>query len=303
MISRRALEIRRTSLPPSDLLLGEALATHAAALRRLGRDGEAEAELREAVAVDRAAAGPQSLDAANIQLRVAEIVLEARGDTAQAESLMRSSLAITRAALGDHPRTSWAMRDLADLLSLRGQYREATQLALAGLEIQRRTFGPQHPNIAAYSNVLVDVNVRAGHLAEAERVQRELIAIVEHSFGQNHTSYAGVLGDLSDILMARGRYDEAIAARRRSLEIRRRIFGGESSIQGLDVSRLARIYARKREFSTADSLFRVALANQRRYVSDTHPDLRRTFGFMSERYRLEGKLEEAEQYARLAAPI
>ena len=109
---------------------------------------DAEAELREAIAVDRAAAGPQSLDAAGLQLRLADIVLQARGDTAQAESLMRSTLSITRATLGEHPRTSWAMSDLAELLSSRGQYREAEQLARAGLDIQRRTFGAQHPNVA-----------------------------------------------------------------------------------------------------------------------------------------------------------
>ena len=55
------------------------------------------------------------------------------------------------------------------------------------------------------------------------------------------------------------------------------------------MARLARVYARKREFPMADSLFRAALANQRRYVPDTHYDMRTIFGFMSERYRLERK--------------
>ena len=66
------------------------------------------------------------------------------------------------------------------------------------------------------------------------------------------------------------------------------------------MGRLARVYARKRDFSTADSLFRAALANQRLYVSDTHYDVRTIFGFMSERYRLDGKPGEADRYARMA---
>ena len=102
--------------------------------------------------------------------------------------------------------------------------------------------------------------------------------------------------------MERGRYDEAIAARQRSIEIRRQLFGDESAIYGIDMSRLARLYARKHDFATADSLFRVALANQRRYVSDTHYDIRAIFGLMSERYGLEGNRAEADRYARLAQP-
>ena len=88
----------------------------------------------------------------------------------------------------------------------------------------------------------------------------------------------------------------------REIDIRRRIFGDESGIQGIDMAGLARVYARKREFPMADSLFRAALANRRRYVPDTHYDVRTIFGFMSERYRLEGKPAEAERYARLAQP-
>ena len=69
---------------------------------------------------------------------------------------MRSSLAMTRAALGDeHPRTGWAMSDLADLLTQRKQYREAEELARAAVEIERRTFGAHHMNVANSATSLV----------------------------------------------------------------------------------------------------------------------------------------------------
>ena len=301
-MSRRAVEIQRAALRPNDPLIATSLEWHAAHLRRLDRNHEAEAEHREAIVIFRAADGPQSLDGANAQLRLADLLLAVRGDTVEAEALMRSSLDITRAAVGNHPRTSWAMSSLAELLAARGRYREAEQLALAGLEIQRRTFGAQHPNVAEYSNALVAIYRRAGQFAEAERLQRASVAIIERTFGPAHTVYAGALGALSEILMERGRYDDAIALRRRSVDIRRQVFGDSSRIHGLDLSRLARVYARKREFSVADSLFAVALANQRQYAPDTHYDVRAIFGFMSERYRLEGRRAEAEHFARLAGP-
>ncbi|MEP6495799.1 MAG: tetratricopeptide repeat protein [bacterium] len=302
-LSRRALEIRRQSLRSNDPLIAESLESHAAILRRVGKIAEAEAEFHDAIAVYRAAAGPESPDAANLELPLADIALEAHGDTAQAEALMRSSLAKTRATLGtDHLRASWAMDDLARLLVERGQYREAEQLSLAGLEIQRKAFGAQHPYVATYANLLVTVYVRTGRLAEAERLERRSIATFERTFGPNHTVYAGALGDLSEILMARGRYDEAIALRQRSIDIRVGVFGRESAIQGLDQGLLARAYARSHQFVAADSVFRLALANQRRYVPETHIDIRRIFDMMSERYRLGGNHAEAERYARLAQP-
>ena len=145
--------------------------------------------------------------------------------------------------------------------------------------------------------------VRTGRLADAERVERESIDILERSLGRNHTAYAGAVADLGEILMERGRYDEAIAARQRAMDIRRRIFGPETALYGLDLARLARVYARKHDFATADSLFRVALANQRQYVSETHHDIRQIYTLMSERYKLEGNRVEAERYTRLAQPI
>jgi serine/threonine-protein kinase len=299
-VSRRAVEIRRASLGPKDPLVAISLERHAAHLQNLDRRAEAEAEYREAVTIFRAAEGPQSLGGADTQLRIAELVLATRGDTAQAEALIRSALAVTRAAVGNRPRTSWAMSDLAELLANRGRYREAEQLALAGLEIQRQTYGAQHPNVAHYADALVRIYVHAGRLADAERLQRASLAILKRTLGSTHTAYAGALGDLSEILMERGQYDDAIVLRQRSIDIRRQIFGDTSRILGLDAALLARVFARKHAFATADSLFWVALTNQRQYAADTHYDIRRIFGLMSERYRIDGRRKEAERFAVLA---
>ena len=302
-MSRRALEIRRESLDANDPLIGASLELHASHLRRLGNTAGAEAELREGIAVYRAGGGPTSPDAAYLELRLADVIFEGRGDTAQAESLIRSALAMTRASLGeDHPRTSWAMGDLSDLLAQKGEFAEAEQLARSGLAIMRRAFGDHHPNVADFQRVLVSVHVRAGRLAEAEKGQRESIAVLEKAFGPRHAAYAGALGALSDILMGLHRYDEAIIATRRMIDIRRSLFGEEGAGYGIDLSRMARLYARTHDFRTADSLFRLALDNQRKYVPDDHYDVRNIYALMAERYGLEGNRNEQLRYARMAQP-
>jgi serine/threonine-protein kinase len=302
-LSRRALAIRRESLDARDPLIGFSLEVHASHLRRLGRDAEAEGELREAIVIDQAANGPRSAEAADVQLRLAELILEARGDTSQAESLMRSALATLRASLGDdHPRTGWAMGDLAAVLAARGNHGEAGDLARTGRDIIQRAFGADHPSSADMTGQLVLVYRQAGRFAEGERLQRDALKVIERTLGQKHSAYAGALGIWSEMLMELGRYDEAITARRRAIDIRRQLFGDSASIIGIDVSGLARIYARKGDFRSADSLFTIALANMRRLVPETHHDLRDIYTFMSERYRLEGKRSDAERYAQLAQP-
>jgi tetratricopeptide (TPR) repeat protein len=137
---------------------------------------------------------------------------------------------------------------------------------------------------------------------EAARVQREVLDLFARSLGPNHTADAGSLGTYSDILMESGRFDDAIAMRRRATDIRRRLFGADNAGFGIDLSKLARVHARKGDYAVADSLFRLALANQKRYVPETHVDVRRIYQLMAERYRLDGNVAEAARYAGLGQP-
>jgi serine/threonine-protein kinase len=302
-MSREALEIRRASLHPGDPLIGASLELHAAHLRRIGRLDAAEADLREAIALDQATGGPDSPDAAYRQLRLADLVLEARGDTAQADSLMRTGLATTRAALGEnHPRTAWALGDLAALRSKEGRHAEAISDARTALGIAERVFGPRSVGVGGFFEGLSQIYRRAGRFADAERMTRRQLAIVAATVGTAHPAYASALGVSAELLVELGRYDEAIAERRRVMEIRRAAFGDGGALEGIDLAKLAQVHARKGEYATADSLFGQALANQRRYVPDTHPDVREIYRLISERYRLEGRQPDAERYALLSRP-
>ena len=138
------------------------------------------------------------------------------------------------------------------------------------------------------------------YLADADRILSESLEIFEQSLGSNHQAYASALGVQAEVLMDLRRYNEAIAARRRAIEIIQRRFGEAPYTSGVEVAKLAQIYARKGEYAVADSLFHRALANLAIYRPATHLDFRQVHGTMAERYRLEGKRAEAERYARLA---
>lgn len=156
--------------------------------------------------------------------------------------------------------------------------------------------------MADYSQGLVAIYISAGRPADAEQVQRDVIAVFGRSLGRHHTAYAGALAAYADIRLALGRLDEAIGLYRRAIDIRQQLFGNDNAGYGLDLSKLARVYARKGDFRLADSLFQRALANQARYVDSTHPDVRRVYERMAERYRLQRNDTAARRYARLALP-
>jgi tetratricopeptide (TPR) repeat protein len=194
------------------------------------------------------------------------------------------------------------MSELAELMSQRGKHAEAERLALGAIAIERQAFGPKHVNVADLETGLVNVYMRAGRWADAERVQRRTLETRERTYGAYHTAYAGALVTWADALIGLERYDEAIAVYQRAIDIRRHLLGKGSTVYGIDVSRLARAYARKGDYSAADSLFRVALASQTRYAPDPHPDVRAIYALMADRYRRQGNRGEAERFQRLAQP-
>jgi serine/threonine-protein kinase len=302
VLSRRALEIRRRTLDPGDAALGASLHQYAIMLHRNGNPGEAEAILRQGIATQRLGGSAARADVANLELRLAGVLLEARGDSVAAEVLARSALSSLRAALGDnHVAVGLAMGELAGYLSRRGEYAEAERLMRESLRIHVDALGVEHPGAAAATSALGTVLSRAGRHVEAERLQYDALQTLERVFGQNHPSYAGALAGWGDKLAALGRIDEAIAAHERALYLRREALVG-TTLLAISKANLADLYARRGDYATADSLFGEALALQLARRPESHFDVRRQYRQMASRYAREGKTAEAERYRQLSLP-
>jgi hypothetical protein len=81
-----------------------------------------------------------------------------------------------------------------------------------------------------------------------------------------------------------------------------RAFGpGHPNVAGFYQS-LSLVYRRAGRLAEAQEMVRQQHDIQRRFVPETHLDVREIYGDMAERYRLEGRDGEAEKYARVARP-
>ena len=119
----------------------------------------AEALLRKALALDRAALGSEHIDTATRELQLGAALREQLRFT-EAEPLIVHALAVRERALGaGHPMSGRAAATLAQLRLDRGDTAGAIAGFRRALEVQRRALGERHPYVAAAWSNLADAEL------------------------------------------------------------------------------------------------------------------------------------------------
>src|SRR5271165_2066441 len=115
--------------------------------------------------------------------------------------------------------TVLVLSNLAQLLQATNRLAEAEPLMRRALEIDEKSYGPQHPRVAIDLNNLADLLKDTNRLREAEPLMRRALAIDEASFGSDHPNVAIDLNNLALLLQATNRLGEAEPLMRRALAI------------------------------------------------------------------------------------
>jgi tetratricopeptide (TPR) repeat protein len=230
-----ALAVLRTQQARDDealALLDQALATgrgaadpetrarllyeQASALRPAGRLDEAEARLREALALRRRIHPGPHREIAEALRELGNLLYD-RGDAAGAEAATGEALDQLR-ALGEAPaRIAAAASDLATMHSQRGDYDTAQRLLEEALGLEQRAFGPDHPNVAVTLNNLAVIAYYRHRFTEAASLLTRSIAVQEHALGGHHPDVAALRINLGAFLVADGRLDEAASVLERAI--------------------------------------------------------------------------------------
>jgi tetratricopeptide (TPR) repeat protein len=190
-------------------LLSTALKDHATTLQALGRHQQAEAKLRQALAIDEKTIGKTHPDYAAGLSNLAGVV-RLQGDYLQAEALYGQAIAIDEAASGkDNIKYALRLSNLAGVLREKGQYFDAEMLYRQAIAIFEAKAGTDNPDHATYLNNLALVVQMQGRYDEAERLYRQALVILETAFGKNHPQYANKLRNLAGVLLQQGKVDEA----------------------------------------------------------------------------------------------
>jgi hypothetical protein len=151
------------------------------ALPTLGRSGEAEAALREALALRLELDGAENESAAALQNALAMALLLG-GDAAGAEPLARAGLELrSRLHPADDPRRAYSDHTLASILLELGRASEALPLAEHGLSVRRALFDPQSPPLGWSYTLQGRVLAALDRPAEAAAAHAQALAIVRAS--------------------------------------------------------------------------------------------------------------------------
>jgi tetratricopeptide (TPR) repeat protein len=182
---RAGLAIHRRAGTPDGAVVASSLANLGKALTNLKQFGEAEACLREAMAVH------EKLGHTSEVLSTLEGLAQLRwqsGDRAGAEGLYLQELELARAFLPqDHPRLSWILTGYAVTVGSNRGPAAAEALFREALQISRKAYEPMpHRSVAQCLKLLGGNLRRQGKEEEARRQFAEAADVLERLFGPDN---------------------------------------------------------------------------------------------------------------------
>ncbi|MEU9124176.1 SAV_2336 N-terminal domain-related protein [Streptomyces sp. NPDC048506] len=295
---RAVVAVRGDVLGPSHTQTVLGRAWLAAALQRLRRYEEAEAEARTALA-DARAARPEVESAVLPALyRLADILL-AQDRRAEAYALVGDLPATVAAKLGvRHWRTLEARRERVAVLRRLRRYEEAEAEAVQLVDSTAAALGERHVNYFS-ARRLRAMAVRDRRVPEeAEAAFRELLDDQVRVLGRDHDSTLLTLHELALTLEQPGRWEESLALYTEVLE--QRTDKAQQDRSGTLITRYNRVtvlmeLGRDEE---AETECRATLAAQLRLLGPDHPETLSTRKRLGDVLRDRQRHEEAEREFR-----
>jgi len=203
-----------------------------------GRPIEAEADLRAALAIQRARGEEGAAAAATCANDLALALLDqkrlddAEPLLAEVLSYARQHQSPSRQGSGRDGRDAAATSILAEAINnmgslhlARGEFAAAEPLFREAIEVNRQRLGKLHPSIATNLDNLAQALQGKGDLAGAENAFSEAIAIRRELLGAQHPELATSLHNLAVLQFARGNREACETALRESLAIFRETYG------------------------------------------------------------------------------
>jgi CHAT domain-containing protein/tetratricopeptide (TPR) repeat protein len=268
-----------------------------------GRYREAEALLRQALAVRREVLGEEDPETATCYTSVG-VCLHGQNRYAQAQPMYEKGLAIYRKVLGEeHPHTAIGWNNVGQCLNEQGKYADALPLLRRALLIQRKVLGEQHADTArSYNNVAICLE-RQGKRGEALSLYRRALALFRTISGEEHANTANAYHNLANCLDSQGLHAEAQALHRRALAIARKALGEQHPHTAIMYSEMASCLDQQGKYGEALPLYQKALAIQFTVWGREHPQTAVGYNYVALCLHHQGKHAEALPLYRRALAI
>ncbi len=334
----RAVADAKSTLPPSDPALGDALDALGIQLSLLGDLEQAERVLHEALEA-RQSNGASPIEVASTQgnlaltLRrrgryeeaaalygaaIATLEREMDGDSVgfaselmglgqvyqfqdrpeDAEALFRTVLRLKEDAGAEEPFVAHAIHNLGVVLADQSRYGESEQVHFEALATWRGLFPGGHPEIARSYEAIARVVAMQSRWSEADSLYREAVDRWSEQYGDEHTQIAAIRANQANLRYFAGDFDAAAEAYRDGIRIWRS--NDERRLLGIGLRNLGIIERERRDYESADTLLAAALQLRRELNGDVHTSVAEVHSAIAGLRNQQGRHQEAEGHARTA---
>ncbi|MBF0626377.1 MAG: tetratricopeptide repeat protein [Magnetococcales bacterium] len=246
-------------------------------LRQGGKPAEAEAPLRQALALSATLTPPDPLVAAS-PLQALAVLLRQQGRIAEGAPFMERALTLRRESLGDrHPLTAEALHKLALIRDAEGRFQEAEDLFHQALELRQVLFGVQHPETAQSLDNLGAFLRERERLEEAEPLLLQALRTRMAVLGAGHLETAATLNNLGLLHQAQGHLDQAETRFRTALAVWTARLNPGHPNRLATLNNLALLKQQMREFDQAAVLLRQGFGLAIEGLGRDHPRSRELF--------------------------
>ncbi len=255
-----------------ELVRGFKVAFEGGQLQENFRYREAEAKLRQALAIRQKVLGEQHPSTADSYNNVA-FCLTAQGKHAETLPMYQKALAIFQKVLGEqHPSTADSYNNVAFCLNAQGKHAEALPLFQKALLTRQKVLGEQHPDTAnSYNNVAGCLNAQ-GKYGEALPLFQKALLTRQKVLGEQHPSTATSYNNVALCLNAQGKHGEALPLLQKALLIRQKVLGEQHPSTAASYNNVAGCLNAQGKYGEALPLFQKGFTICQKVLGEQHPD-------------------------------
>jgi serine/threonine protein kinase/tetratricopeptide (TPR) repeat protein len=164
-------------------------------------------------------------------------------------------------AFSNQPEVEVEVRHTIGVTYLRlGHYDRAEDMLKSALTVARKTYPPDHSELAAPLTSLAVLLHERGKLDEAEALYREALEIRQKHFGPEDEGAASILSNLGIVLQDKGDYEAAEVIFREILDIDRKLLGDDDLNVAIDLNNLGNVMRDKGDYEAGESYLREAIS-------------------------------------------
>jgi len=222
-------------------------------------------------------------------------VMRTHGEYREAEALCARVLERKIATEAEASSIARTQRQLGGVLDDLGRYPEAVKCFRGALEVQTRTLGATHIDVASTKDSLGVTLWRQGKLSDALVLYDEALQVRESVLGTEHVLVAKTIVNRANVYFRQGHSMRALADYSRALEIAKRTLGEEHVLVAKTKNNMAEVLRVEGKFDEALLLYRQSLDVLTKVLGAGHVLVANTKNNMAGIYLKQGRSEEALQ--------